>query len=139
MFVDMVGQKYSQNQELSGSSLRWGEGSGPRFPHLQMMPVDRRVHRVPSSPADEDSKASLEGTQRQCARRGPSAGPLSRCGRTELSSFVVKKQTHLPREPVGRQEGGPGAHGFWGPGDFRSETPHHSHTGISADGIALLP
>lgn len=104
-----------------------------------MMLVDRRVHRVPSSSADEDSKASLEGTRPQCARRGPSAGPLSRCGRTELSSFVVKKQTHLPREPVGRQVGGRGAHGFWGPGDFRSETPHHCHTGISAGGVTFAP
>lgn len=32
MFVDVVGQKCSQNQELSGSSLRWGEGSGPWLP-----------------------------------------------------------------------------------------------------------
>lgn len=34
MFVDMVGQKHSQNQELAGSSPWWGEGSGPHFPQL---------------------------------------------------------------------------------------------------------
>ena len=62
--------------------------------------------------------------------QGPSAEPLFCCGRTHLSCFVVKKQTHLAREPVGCQPGGRKAHGFWGPGDFRSKTPYHSQTGI---------
>lgn len=60
----MDGWKCTGNQELSVWSPLWaGSLGGLSFHICKMTALHRRVPKVPSNPADEDSKTSLEGTQ----------------------------------------------------------------------------
>lgn len=54
--------------------------------------------------------------------------------------FLCGEETDASAQGACGASGGRlGAHGFWGPGDFRSETPHHSHTRISTGGVTFAP